>query len=277
MVETEERSPSVAAIVMTANEVENIGKCIQSLSALNKVFVLDSASTDGTIESAITFTNALVVQVPWLGYAKTFNYGVTLAADYDWILRIDADEELAGDIRAVINDAPPAVDGIVVRRPVYFLDQPLRRGPHAKLKMLRLFRSARGRCEETSADEHIIVSGKVMFEPRIEVIDRDKKPFGRWLEKHIRWARKEAANRRVTQTQLTDIDPFNRRKRFLKFNIYYAMPPFVRAFLYFLYRFLFCLECLGGKSNVIWCILQALWYRLLVDVYILCPQLLDEE
>lgn len=267
----------IAAVVMTANEAENIGKCLESLRQVDKVFVLDSASTDGTIAIAEAFANAQVVQTKWRGYAQTFNQGIELAAGYPWVLRIDADEELRGDIRSVVAGIAPDVSGLVVRRPIYFLGQRLRFGPHANLKMLRLFRQAEGRCEATTADEHIIVNGKVQFEARLEIVDNDLKPFDRWLHKHIRWAKKEAANLRLKQTELGKIDAFNQRKRFLKFYVYYALPPILRAFLYFGYRFFFCLECFGGRANIVWCVLQGLWYRLLVDIYTLYPQLIDDE
>lgn len=277
MAQPQDMKPTIAAIVMTANEVENIGKCLDSLAAIDRVFVLDSNSTDGTIEIVARYPNATLVQTPWTGYAGTFNTGVDMARNYTWLLRIDADEELIGDIRAVVDRLPAEICGLVVRRPIYFLGERLRYGPHANLKMLRLFRSGRGRCEQTSADEHIIVNGEVRFEEAVQIADRDLKPFGRWLSKHIRWAKKEAANARRQQTSVAEVDRFNRQKRFFKFNIYYRLPPFLRAFVYFLYRFFICRECLGGHAGISWCILQGLWYRLLVDFFIWYPDLIDEE
>lgn len=277
MSSTNYRRPNVAAVVMTANEAENIGKCLKSLEGVDRVYVLDSASTDGTIEIVQGYANAEIVQMPWRGYARTFNTGVGLAQSFDWILRIDADEELVGDLRELLTQMPNEVAGIVVRRPIYFLGQPLRFGPHAKLKMLRAFRAGKGVCEETSADEHIVVEGEVRYTAEVTIVDRDLKPFNKWLYKHIRWAKKEAANVLHHRNNEIRIDKYNRMKRFLKLNLYYRLPPFFRAFAYFFYRFAFQLECLGGRSGVSWCVLQGLWYRLLVDFYIWYPELIDQD
>jgi glycosyltransferase involved in cell wall biosynthesis len=268
---------TVAAVVMTANEEANIGKCLESLKDFNRVYVLDSDSSDMTLEIVGKFPNALVVPTRWRGYAKTFNGGVDLAKDYDWVLRIDADEELHGDIKAALAHADASVSGFVLRRDIYFLGQRLRFGPHSKLKMVRLFRQSLGRCEETLADEHIIVNGAITFSNTLKIIDRDNKPFDRWLEKHIRWAKKEAANMRAPTQAPGEIDRYNRLKRFMKRNVYYGCPPFVRAFLYFFYRFFICLEFLGGRSGISWCVIQGLWYRLLVDFYLLNPKLINTD
>jgi glycosyltransferase involved in cell wall biosynthesis len=262
---------------MTANEEANIGKCLESLKEFDRIFVLDSDSSDGTLEIVGRFPNALVVPTRWRGYAKTFNEGVDLAKDYEWVLRIDADEELHGDIRAALSAVDASVSGFVLKRDIYFLGERLRFGPHSKLKMVRLFRQSQGRCEETLADEHVIVNGAITLSNELRIIDRDHKPFDRWLEKHIRWAKKEAANMRAPSQDPGEIDRYNRVKRFMKRNIYYGCPPFVRAFLYFVYRFFFCLEFLGGRSGISWCVIQGLWYRLLVDFYLLNPRLIDTD
>jgi len=267
----------IAAVVMTANEAENISKCLTSLQSIDKVFVLDSASSDGTIEIARSFPNVEVIQTPWLGYAKTFNSGIDMAKDFDWIIRIDADEEMVGDIRTVVGQQPQAVAGLVVWRPIYFLGEQLRYGPHSRLKMLRIFRGGRGRCEETSADEHILVDGEALFVSEIKMIDRDLKPFSLWLTKHIRWAKKEAANTLKHRNEESNIDRFNRAKRFAKMKVYYNFPPFVRVFFYFLFRFFFQLECLGGRAGISWCIMQGLWYRLMVDFFLWHPELIERD
>lgn len=270
---------AIAAVVMTLNEVANIRKCLESLSAIDKVFVLDSYSTDGTVEIAESFKNVSVIQLKWTGYASTFNEGVALALNFDWVLRIDADEELVGDVRSLISGLANDVAGVIVQRKIIFQGQPLRFGPHAHLKMLRLFKPKQGYCEPTSADEHIIVDGPSIYSTAVTIWDRDEKPFSDWITKHIRWAKKEATNvlQGAAQSVPKHLDAYNRRKRFAKVSVYYRFPPYVRAFLYFAYRFFFRLECLGGRNGISWCVLQGLWYRLLIDFYLLYPNLIDEE
>lgn len=270
---------SIAAIVMTANEAPNIAKCLASLSQIDQVLVLDSESTDGTIDIVHRFANANIMQVQWRGYASTLNEGIEKLKKFDWVLRIDADEELVGDLRVSLERLPISVSGLVVQRRIFFLGSPLRFGPHSNLRMLRVFRPLKGRCEATAADEHIIVDGVSIFDDGIVIIDRDNKSFSSWLIKHIRWAKSEARNvlGRDAKASDSELDAFNKRKRYLKNNVYYRCPPFFRAFMYFLYRFIFCLECLGGRNGISWCIFQGLWYRLLVDFYLWYPSLISEE
>ena len=271
--------PRIAAIVMTSNEALNIGKCLESLAGCDAVFILDSNSTDGTLDIAANYKNARVMQVKWEGYAATFNRGVELAKDFDWILRIDADEELFGDIVGAIGKISDKVDGIIVRRTICFQGEPLKFGPHANAKMLRLFRSGRGGCELTNSDEHITVVGETQYFPDILVLDRDNKPFSQWLTKHVRWAKKEAASiLEGGRTAASDnVDSHNKAKRVMKMSVYYRAPPYLRAMLYFLYRFIICRECLGGLNGISWCVIQGLWYRLLIDFYILFPENIDER
>lgn len=58
------------------------------------------------------------------------------------------------------------------------------------------------------------------------------------------------------------------RKRFLKNGVYYNMPKFFRAHLYFIYRYYLRMGFLDGVEGKIFCFLQAYWYRFLVDAKI---------
>jgi glycosyltransferase involved in cell wall biosynthesis len=83
----------LSVIIITYNEEANIARCIASVSGVaDEVVVIDSHSTDATVSIA-TAMGARVVQHPFLGYAKQKNFATTQAT-YDWILSLDADEEL---------------------------------------------------------------------------------------------------------------------------------------------------------------------------------------
>jgi glycosyltransferase involved in cell wall biosynthesis len=85
---------SLTAVVITFNEEKNIGRCIRSLSGIvDEIIVVDSLSTDNTCTVARQL-GATVFDVAWKGYAAQKNYGNELASQ-DWILSIDADEELS--------------------------------------------------------------------------------------------------------------------------------------------------------------------------------------
>lgn len=269
--------PTIAAIVMTGNEIENIRKCLDSLVNLDRVFVLDSGATDGTTAVARDYTNVQIVPVKWRGFAQTFNFGAEIAKQFTWIIRVDSDEELVGDLKAALRDQPNDVAGVALWRQIYFLGAPLRYGPHSKLRIVRVIRGARGRFEDSAMDEHMLVDGNVEFVSSVKIIDNDLKPFSKWLTKTIQWAKLEATNTIQQRQPRVKIDRFNQTKRLLKFTVYYRTPPYMRAFMYFLYRFLIQRECLGGRVGISWCVLQGLWYRLLVDFFLLYPDLIDRE
>jgi glycosyltransferase involved in cell wall biosynthesis len=84
-----------SVIVLTKNEEQNIRKCLNSVAAFDQVFVVDSSSTDKTCEIAQEL-GASVVQFNWNGkYPKKKGWSLeNLPFRHDWILYVDADEEL---------------------------------------------------------------------------------------------------------------------------------------------------------------------------------------
>jgi glycosyltransferase involved in cell wall biosynthesis len=91
----------ISALIITYNEEKNIARCINSLQDVaDEVIVIDSHSTDSTATIA-TSLGARVVQHPFAGYAAQKNYATTLASS-DWILSLDADEELTDELKQSI-------------------------------------------------------------------------------------------------------------------------------------------------------------------------------
>ncbi len=263
-------TPRVTAIVLTKNEERNLEKCLASLAELERVIVMDCGSTDATASIASRFDNVDFKYAPWQGYALSFNHAATHVDPGHWILRIDADEELVGDIHACLAKTSPEANGLVITRTIKFLGKALKYGPHANLRSVRVFRAGLGACEATKQDPHVVVSGSTDYEPGLRLIDDDRKPFDQWLEKHIRYAKREATqvlSRKKPTTK--NLDAPTRAKRILKQNVYYRLPPFLRPVLYFLFRLLAQRECLGGRAGISWCVMQGLLYRMLVDFYIL--------
>ncbi len=92
---------SISAVIVTLNEEQNIGRCIDSLSGVaDEVIVLDSLSTDKTAEICQT-KGVKFFQKPWQGYSKSKNYANELAT-MDYLFSIDADEVLSDELRQSI-------------------------------------------------------------------------------------------------------------------------------------------------------------------------------
>src|SRR6478609_6147211 len=83
----------ISAAIITRNEERNIARSIESLRCCDEILVLDSGSTDRTVEIA-TKLGAHVVESSWHGYAAQKNIAAELAS-HDWILSLDADESVS--------------------------------------------------------------------------------------------------------------------------------------------------------------------------------------
>jgi len=83
----------LTAIILTLNEEKNIERCLNSLKFVDEVIVIDSGSTDKTLEIVQKFSKVSLISTKWYGFVKNKQLGIDHAS-HDWILWIDADEEV---------------------------------------------------------------------------------------------------------------------------------------------------------------------------------------
>lgn len=268
---------TLSVLILTANEERNIAKCLESIRPLGaNVFIVDSFSSDRTVEIARSM-GAIVLERAWTTYADQFNWGLDNAGiDTDWVMRMDADEEVMPDLAAAIRDflaAPPAdVSGVYVRRRVFFMGRWIRHGGYYPTWLLRVFRRGVGRCEALWMDEHIVLDHGKTIEIQKDIIDKNNKDLTFWTDKHNKYAsrevldiigRKRQAKAGVITGELAGSQASSRR--WIKDNVYSRVPLFVRPLLYYLYRYFVRLGFLDGKEGLIFHFLQGFWYRFLVD------------
>lgn len=134
----------ISACVIAMNEVDRIGRCLDSLAFCDEVLVIDSGSTDGTQELCRQ-KGARVIETDWPGWVAQKNRAVEAAA-HDWILSLDADERvdeaLRDRIQALRDDELGAAGGPVayaVCRKVWYLGRWIRHGGWYPEWRLRLF------------------------------------------------------------------------------------------------------------------------------------------
>jgi glycosyltransferase involved in cell wall biosynthesis len=92
-------STLLQALILTKNEEPNLKRVLDKLTWLEKVVILDSYSTDATLEIAAAYTNTMVVQRPFDTHGQQWNYGLSLL-DSEWVLSLDADYVLPDDFIA---------------------------------------------------------------------------------------------------------------------------------------------------------------------------------
>ena len=129
--------PTVGLSMIVKNEAETLRHCLQSVSGVvSQIVIADTGSTDGTTDIARDF-GATVISVPWENhFAKARNAALRLM-ETDWVLVLDADEELDGEAKTQLPDLlrPWNVGGIPASDPQLHpnRDRP-RLGPRSRTK-----------------------------------------------------------------------------------------------------------------------------------------------
>jgi len=151
---------SLSVVIITFNEEANLAGTLASVAWADEIVVVDSGSTDRTREIAES-ANAKVIVEPWKGFAAQKNFALSKATT-DWILSLDADEEvelpLADEIRTVLA-ADPTVSGFWIPRKNFFLGRWMKHGGFYPDRKLRLFRRGRGQFEDRPVHEDIHLDG----------------------------------------------------------------------------------------------------------------------
>jgi glycosyltransferase involved in cell wall biosynthesis len=150
-------------ITLTKDEERNIVGCLESVAWADEIIVIDSGSTDRTVELARQFTNDVIL-LPWRGYGAARNEGL-LRAHSGWILWLDADERvtegLAAEIRAILAADDQGVAGYEIARRAYFCGKWMRHGGWYPSRVVRLFRRELARFSETRVHERLVIGGRV--------------------------------------------------------------------------------------------------------------------
>ena len=135
----------LSAVVITKNEEVNIGRCLSSLSFCDEIIVVDAESEDSTLAKASQFTSKLFVH-PWKGYVGQRNYANSLAS-HDWILSIDADEEVSEELKAEILELLGKVTSEAaysISRKTIHSGRWIKHGGWYPNRLLRLFKKSKG-------------------------------------------------------------------------------------------------------------------------------------
>lgn len=154
--------PKVSGVVICFNERDTIARCLESLSFCDEIVVVDSLSTDDTLQIAGRYTDR-VVQKEFLGYVKQKNFALDLAT-HDWVIALDADEalsdELAREIQTELAACEDDISGFVLDRITYFLGIWHDRGEWYPDPQLRVFRRSRGRWVGRDPHDRVELQGR---------------------------------------------------------------------------------------------------------------------
>lgn len=150
----------LSAVIVAQNEEKDIGRCVESLQFADEIVVVDGLSEDATANIARRH-GARVIEQKWAGFAAQKQAAID-AADGDWILLVDADEEatpaLGDEIEALLAGKPEAA-GYRIHRRNQFLGRWVDRGPWTSDAPVRLFRRDKGHIARRPVHEGVQLDG----------------------------------------------------------------------------------------------------------------------
>ncbi|MAE66212.1 MAG: hypothetical protein CMJ18_18230 [Phycisphaeraceae bacterium] len=252
----------IDVLIITHNEALNLPHCLASIQGwTNRIYVIDSGSTDGTQDIARSF-GAEVVEHAWEGYARQRNWALSeLEWESPWTLILDADEMIPPDVRSRLEEIAShpvdsiREDGFLINRLTFFMDQPIRRCGYYPSYHLRFIKRGRGSYEDREVHEHVVMTGPrgYVSEP---MLHHDRRGLEHYVAKHNRYSTLEAQAlfREIVlgdRRQVSHMPAAARRRRWLKKNV---MPraPFSGLWR-FLYMYVFRLGVLDGRVGLEFC------------------------
>ena len=187
---------AISPLVLTFNEAPNLERTLEALSWAGEVVVLDSGSTDATLDIAARFPNVRVVKRAFDDFAAQFSAGAA-ACGTDWVLALDADHVLSPELVDELKTWEPSEGASAYfGRFRYCIEgRPLR----GSLYPPRIVLFMRAQCHYAQDGHHQVleypgVAGCL----RGSILHDDRKPLGRWLADQDRYARMEAAKLSAT-------------------------------------------------------------------------------
>ncbi|RKU69417.1 MULTISPECIES: glycosyltransferase family 2 protein [Parabacteroides] len=273
----------ISVIILTYNEEKHIRRCIENvISFAKEVFIIDSFSTDRTLEIAREYHNVHILQNKWENnYAKQFNWGLEHSdITTQWVLRLDADEyllpELIQELYEKLPSLTPDITGVLFNRRYIFMEKWIKGGIYPT-KLLRLFRSGKGICEQRLMDEHIQLLEGYAVEFKYDMVDKNLNDLSWTLHKQVNYAIREAIDLldieiNLTGTRRMDKDKYIGKQAYfkrMKKHKYVCLPLFWRAFAFFCYRYILHGGFKDGKIGFLFHFMYSWWYRMLVDAKIL--------
>ena len=257
----------------------NLETCLGSISGwCDDIHVLDSGSTDRTLDIANRHAHHTHFH-PYVDHASQIDYAIrSLPFRFEWLLLLDADRTVTEDLKAGIESA--LMHHRSDENGFYVAHRNLFRGRRVRgLNSWRLvlFRRSLARVDDSELVDCRVRTPGVVGYLRGAIVEYNRKEndIDFWIDKHQRFASRLAAEealRRVGRLRWS-VKPRlfgnpDERIVWLK-SRWLSMPLLVRPFLYFGYRFFLRFGFMDGVNGLTFHILQALWFRLIVDVKVM--------
>ncbi len=255
---------AVSVLILTLNEEQNLGACVAALHGFDDIVVLDSYSTDQTVQVAQSL-GARTYQRTFDNFAGQRNFALdNIEFSNDWILHLDADEvstdELRDEIRRVIED--PDLDAYRVPSRLMFIGRWLRYSGMYPTYQVRLGRKKVLRFAQVGHGQREDLDPRRVGTLKQAYLHYSfSKGLSDWFERHNRYSTDEA---RITVAQLRDgmrvdwagllsVAPTRRRRAIKELSMHLPFRPLLRFF----YMYILRLGFLDGHAGWTYCRLMA--------------------
>ncbi len=184
----------LTVIVPCFNEEENIQECLESVTWADEILVVDSHSTDRTLEIARRYTSR-IIQREYINSASQKNWAIPQAT-HRWVMVLDSDErvspKLREEVRALLARGPDR-DGYVLKRQNYFLGRRVRFGGWGRDTVLRLWDRSKGRYQEKEVHAEVDVAGSVgeLKHPLLHIAFRSWDSYLHKVDRYTSWGADE--------------------------------------------------------------------------------------
>lgn len=266
-------------IILTFNEEIHLQRLLESIKNLNATtYILDSGSTDKTIEIATTYC-AEVKQNSFENHPKQWDFALNnFEITTPWTIGLDADQIVTPALFEMLanfnEDEHRNINGIYFNRKNFFQGRWIRFGTFYPFYLLKMFRTGIGFSDlNENMDHRFIVTGKTEIWKKGWILEENLKEndIAFWKAKHERYsdliAQEEIERRQKLRFQSLKpnlLGSPDEKRAWLK-RLWWQLPLGFRPYLYFSYRMFFKLGIFEGTTGIKFHYLQSFWFRRLVD------------
>ncbi|HEY9700296.1 MAG TPA: glycosyltransferase family 2 protein [Trichocoleus sp.] len=260
--------------ILTYNEAIDIAACIESAMLSDDVVVIDSCSTDRTVEIASRYP-VRVVQHPFESHGRQRTWMLeSVPSKHDWVYILEADERMTPEL---FQECLAAIQtdrfvGYYVAERVMFMGRWIKHSTQYPRYQLRLLRQGKVWYGDYGHTEREVCDGETSFLKQTYPHYTSSKGLSRWIEKHNRYSTDEAIET-VRQLKAGQIDwqkllfgatEVERRRALKDLSLRLPCRPLIR----FVYMYFVLGGCLDGRAGFAWCTLQAFYeYLILLKVW----------
>ena len=259
--------------ILTYNEEIDIAACIESAQLSDDIIVVDSCSTDRTVEIARRYP-VRVIEHPFESHGKQRTWMLrSIPSKYEWVYILEADERMTPELFQECLEATQSNShiGYYAAERVMFMNRWIRHATQYPRYQLRLLRKDRVWFDDYGHTEREVCDGSTSFLKETYPHYTCSKGLSRWIEKHNRYSSDEAAE---TLYQLREgnvnwkhlfwgSSEVERRRALKDLSLRLPFRPLVR----FLYMYFILGGILDGKAGFAWCTLQTFYeYLILLKV-----------